>query len=217
VNDPRLTQWETLFERALVLIDDAQRLGLPVQEWTFGGGTVLMRRHHHRLSKDVDIFINDPQFIGYLTPRLNNVAESLTRDYIEEHDYIKLIFPEGEIDFVAAPCITQAPTTREEILGRPFLVETSAEIIAKKIWHRGDSFKGRDIFDTAMVVEREPAKLTQIAPILEGRRDVILARIEKHGDSLREEFTALDVLDYRRSYDDCVEIVRRVLAPINTK
>ncbi len=217
MNDPRLTQWETLFERALVLIDDAQGLGLPVQEWTFGGGTVLMRRHHHRLSKDVDIFINDPQFINYLTPRLNNVAESLTRDYIEEHNYVKLIFPEGEIDFVAAPTITTAPTTREEILGRPFLVETSAEIIAKKIWHRGDSFKGRDILDTAMVAEREPAELSQIAPILEGRRDVILARIEKHGDSLREEFTALDVLDYRRSYDECVEIVRRVLASMTTK
>jgi len=68
-----------------------------------------------------------------------------------------------------------------------------------------------------MVAEREPGELSQIAPILEGRRDVILARIEKHGDSLREEFTALDVLDYRRSYDECVEIVRRVLAPINTK
>jgi predicted nucleotidyltransferase component of viral defense system len=176
-----------------------------------------MRRHHHRLSKDVDIFINDPQFINYLTPRLNNVAESLTRDYIEEHNYVKLIFPEGEIDFVAAPTITTAPTTREEILGRPFLVETSAEIIAKKIWHRGDSFKGRDILDTAMVAEREPAELSQIAPILEGRRDVILARIEKHGDSLREEFTALDVLDYRRSYDECVEIVRRVLASMTTK
>ena len=178
---------------------------------------MLMRQHHHRLSRDVNIFINDPQFIGYLTPRLNNVAESLTRDYVEEHDYVKLIFPEGEIDFVAAPSITTAPTTREEILGRPFLVETSVEIIAKKIWHRGDKFKGRDIFDTGMVAEREPAELSHIAPILESRRDVILATIEEHGDHLREEFSALDVLDYRRSYDDCVEIVRQVLAPMTTK
>lgn len=63
--------WEVLFQRALVLIEDARSTGLPVDDWTFGGGTVLMRRYQHRLSKDVDIFINDPQFIGYLTPRLS--------------------------------------------------------------------------------------------------------------------------------------------------
>jgi hypothetical protein len=61
--------WETLFQRALVLIDDARERGLPVDEWTFGGGTVLMRRHRHRLSKDIDIFINDPQFVGFFSPR----------------------------------------------------------------------------------------------------------------------------------------------------
>jgi hypothetical protein len=76
--------WEVLFQRALVLIEDARSTGLPVDDWTFGGGTVLMRRYQHRLSKDVDIFINDPQFIGYLTPRLSPIAESLTTDYVED-------------------------------------------------------------------------------------------------------------------------------------
>jgi hypothetical protein len=73
----RLKTWETLFQRALLLIDDARSHDIPVDEWTFGGGTVLMRRHLHRFSKDVDIFINDPQFIGFLSPRLSHVAESL--------------------------------------------------------------------------------------------------------------------------------------------
>ena len=45
--DERLKTWEILFERALVLIDDARASGIPVDDWTFGGGTVLMRRHRH--------------------------------------------------------------------------------------------------------------------------------------------------------------------------
>jgi hypothetical protein len=43
-----------------------------------------MRRHHHRLSKDIDIFVPDPQYLGYLTPRLNAEAESLTTKYVEQ-------------------------------------------------------------------------------------------------------------------------------------
>ena len=61
--DERLKVWKILFQRALILIDDARAAGLPVEDWTFGGGTVLMRRHRHRLSQDVDIFINDPQYL----------------------------------------------------------------------------------------------------------------------------------------------------------
>jgi len=64
------------------LINSASYAGTELQDWSFGGGTVLMRRHHHRFSKDIDIF-SGPQFLGYLTPRLNDKAESLTSDYIE--------------------------------------------------------------------------------------------------------------------------------------
>jgi len=207
-----LKTWEVLFQRALLLIDDARRLGIPVDTWTFGGGTVLMRRHHHRLSKDIDIFIDDPQFLGYVSPRLSPTAESLTSDYAEDQNFVKLSFPEGEIDFVAAPPLTAIPANPEILFGRPFLVETSAEIVAKKVWHRGAEFTARDIFDFALVAEREPQALKEIAAILQGRRDGVLARIERHGNQLREAFDSLIVLDYRRTFDDCVEILKDALA-----
>ena len=65
--EERLKAWETLFQRALLLIDSVSDAGGILDEWTFGGGTVLMRRHRHRFSKDIDIFIGDPQCLGYLT------------------------------------------------------------------------------------------------------------------------------------------------------
>ncbi len=73
--EDRLKVWETLFRRALVLIDSAMASGAVLRHWSFGGGTVLMRRHRHRFSKDIDIFVPDPQCLPYLSPRLNPTAE----------------------------------------------------------------------------------------------------------------------------------------------
>ena len=50
MEEEQLKTWEIFFQRALVLMDDARTVGIPVEEWTFGGGTVLMRRHRHRFS-----------------------------------------------------------------------------------------------------------------------------------------------------------------------
>lgn len=211
LTDDRSKIWETLFEHALTIIDSAALAGMVIEGWSFGGGTVLMRRHHHRFSKDIDIFLPDPQYLGYLTPRLNTTAESLTPHYVEQHGFIKLFFPEGEIDFVASGHLTPDPTVTENLLGRDVLVETSTEIIAKKVWHRGNDFAARDIFDLAMVAEKEQHALQSILPILRGRRNEILKRIEQQGKSLRETFDQLEILDYRRTYDECVEIVRELL------
>ncbi len=211
-DDERLKIWEGLFKRALVLIDHARERGLPVDEWTFGGGTVLMRRHRHRLSKDIDIFIDNAEFLGYLNPRLSDVAESLTTDYVEDTEYLKLRFPEGEIDFVVAAPLSENAAVLETVLDRPFLVETSTEIVAKKIWHRGATFTARDIFDLAMVSEREPDALKTIYPILSGKREAVLKRIADSEPQLRETFNELLVLDYRRSFEECIEIVKNSLS-----
>jgi hypothetical protein len=110
VADERLKLWETLFQRALILIDSTRDSGAGNVNWSFGGGTVLMRRHMHRFSKDIDIFVPDPQFLGYLTPRLNPSAEMLTSDCVEEASSLKHRFAEGEIDFVASASLTHNAT-----------------------------------------------------------------------------------------------------------
>lgn len=209
--DERLRAWETLFQRTLELIDSVADSRTVLKDWSFGGGTVLMRRHRHRYSKDIDIFVPDPQYLGYLTPRLNTKAESLTADYVEQAGFLKLFFPEGEIDFVASGPLTRNPTIPEMLFGREVVVETSTEIIAKKIWHRGEQFTARDIFDLALVAEKEPDALREIRPILRSGRDTVLQRIATQETALRETFAELDILDYRRTFDECVELVKRAL------
>ena len=208
--EDRLKDWETLFQRVLVLIDSAEAAVARFKTWTFGGGTVLMRRHHHRFSKDIDIFVPDPQYLGYVSPKLNDTAESMTGDYVEENSSLKLLFPEGEIDFIASAPLTSNPTVVETLVGREINVETSTEIIAKKVWHRGSQFKARDMFDLALVAEKQPRALDEIQPVLRDRRDVVLARIAKGDQQLRSDFAELEVLEYRPSYDECLKIVKRV-------
>lgn len=77
--------------------------------WTFGGGTVLMLRIGHRQSKDIDLFVPDPQYLGYVNPRLSDVAESVSADYEEAAEYIKLFLREGEIDVVVGSSLTDDP------------------------------------------------------------------------------------------------------------
>jgi hypothetical protein len=202
--------WEVLFQRALELMDAARQAGGTLDHWSFGGGTVLMRRHRHRLSKDIDIFVTDPQIFPYLSPRLNEKAEAMTSDYQEANEYLKLIFAEGEIDFVASAPLTSEPYVEETIFGRAVKVETASEIVAKKVWHRGALFKARDIFDLAMVLDREPQALKAIAPILRARSDDILRRMDGTPD-LREAFEALEVLEFGKSYDECVALARQAL------
>src|SRR5690606_37656560 len=150
--------WRELFPQALVLMDALHQAN-PLAQWRFGGGTVLMLRYRHRLSKDIDLFIDDPQLLGFVNPRLSEVAESITADYQEGAEFVKLLLPQGEIDVVVSPCLTGNAVEKVDIMGRPVLVETSTEIVAKKMYYRGNRAKARDLFDFALVLEKEPDAL----------------------------------------------------------
>jgi len=208
----RLKAWETLFRHALEIIDSVAASGTRFDDWSFGGGTVLMRRFRHRASKDVDIFVPDPQYLGYVNPRLNDAADALASKSLESAISVKLFFPEGEIDFIASAPLTGDPFVMERVLGRRVRVETTAEIIAKKVWHRGRAFTARDLFDLALVAAREPDAIESIRPILRKRRAAIRARIASGGKALRAAFAGLDTLDFNPSYEECVRSVEEALA-----
>ena len=210
--EERLKSWETLFAQALEILDSAQPAAARLAGWTFGGGTALMRKHWHRISKDIDIFVPDPRWLGYLSPRLSAVAAAFTSDYVEQEHFVKLFLPQGEIDFVASGALTSALPVTERIRGRDVLVESSAEIIAKKVWHRGAAFAARDLFDFAVVAEKEPEAIGLVQHILAARRELLLQRLYSDADALREDFAALDVLDFRPSFESCVDAVRFALA-----
>jgi hypothetical protein len=203
--------WETLFSKALIVIGEIAKHGRDDPFWTFGGGTVLMLRYGHRFSKDVDIFVPDPQSLGFVTPRLSDVAESITSDYVEAASYVKLYLPEGEIDFVAAPNLTTPGFEVETILGRQVRVETSVEIIAKKMWHRGDRITGRDIFDFALIAAREPDALMSASAFMVRHADAVFQQLDDRYASLKKQFDAVDALNFHPTFDEACLTLRDVL------
>ena len=77
--------WISLLEKAYLLLDKIAADGFAPPRWSLGGGTVLMFYYAHRLSKDIDIFIPDPQFLAYVNPRMGGRGEDLTSD---KHKYL---------------------------------------------------------------------------------------------------------------------------------
>lgn len=203
--------WERLFQSAMIAIDEIAKHGRDNPFWTLGGGTVLMLRYGHRFSKDIDIFVPDPQSLGFVNPRLSDVVESLTTEYDEAAGYIKLFLPEGEVDFVAAPNLTSPGYEVVTLLGREVKVETSVEIIAKKMWHRGDRITGRDIFDFALVAQHERDELLHQREFMLRHADVLLGHLESRYTALKVQFEAVDTLGYHPRFDDAIAVLRTAL------
>ena len=208
---PNIEIWRTLFAKALALLDDLEkRVGSEVH-WTFGGGTVLMLRYQHRVSKDIDIFFRDPQPLAYLTPRTGELSELLTGEYQESANHLKLLFDEGEIDFVASPNLTDPGFEVSVIDGRSIRMETPVEIIAKKMWHRGDAVKARDLFDFGVVIEHAGEELREAAHFLIKNREPFLTQLKDRQDILRTQYEQIDALKYDHSFDDCASKVSAFL------
>lgn len=91
-------------------------------------------------------------------------------------------------------------------MGRPVKVETAAEIIAKKMYHRGDRVTARDLFDLSLVIERAPDELMQAAAFLVRHREAFLAQIRRPGQGLLARFEAIAGLAYQPSFQRCVEV-----------
>lgn len=122
-----------------------------IDHWTFGGGTAMMLQIGHRESHDVDIFLRDPQLLPFLDPEKQDFDfEIRPSDYGGDGTgFLKLAFEIGEIDFIVAQPLTSSPTTDATVEDEAVFLETVPEVIAKKIYHRGNSIMPRDIFDIA--------------------------------------------------------------------
>jgi hypothetical protein len=68
-----LSGWRSLLGRKLDGLSDLEQEGQPVPDWVLGGGTALMLYANHRFSRDIDAFIDDPKYLGVLSPETTDV------------------------------------------------------------------------------------------------------------------------------------------------
>lgn len=92
-------------------------------------------------------------------------------------------------------------------------METCAEILAKKMHHRGDQAKARDLFDLCAVAELEPAAIDTARPFMARHGEAFLRRLNERRDLAKDESGRIDRIAYRRSFDDCMALAERILRP----
>ncbi len=172
--------WLEILAKAFALFDDLKSKGMGEPPFSLGGGTVLMLRYKHRLSKDIDFFGHDVQWLPYLNPRLNSVAESFALDYAEQANSIKIIMPMGDIDFVIAQDVATPVHRTTMLIGdRSVLVDPTSEILAKKMFFRAVFFKARDVYDLSASIDLDPAAARLACHAARSKAPALLRRLDE--------------------------------------
>jgi hypothetical protein len=213
-----LSSWRLLLSRTIIGLEQLKQQGQPVPEWILGGGTALMLHADHRLSKDIDAFIDDPQCLGIMSPDVTDVWGCTSWD--KAAHYLKLAFPEGEIDFI----VSGLGTTAQEIdlTGLPaarkvtIQIEHPAEVALKKMHYRPATLKVRDIFDIAVADSIDHAALAGNLSEVSDKKSDLLKRL--NGIDRKFLQAELAELDIQEGWDDqkknCFETVRSVVKQI---
>lgn len=186
------SRWQDLLSLAQ---EHLEGVGLTRSDWTWGGGTVLMLRHQHRLSWDIDLFLGDVQYLTYLSPRLNDaVGETVTR-YTEQANHLKcFVAGVGEIDYLTAQPVIEVEPEHMDIEGYGSIqVMSDREILAQKIQYRGARFTGRDLFDFATITALRPELLVdeELRQIGEINKSALQGRLRTL--DIRDSFEAVQV------------------------
>ncbi len=90
-NNVTRDSWKQILASAVTIFADLEDKGFGSPDVVMGGGTVLMFRFEHRLSKDIDFFMHDVQWLSVLTPRLNDTTAAMTTNYLEQGSGLKLV------------------------------------------------------------------------------------------------------------------------------
>ena len=187
------------------------------KNFTLGGGTRLMLDLEHRMSDDIDIFLNDVQFLNFFNPSVNDTADEVCQgEYVKASEYIKLKRPEGQIDFICGQMLlpSSKATPHQET---QFLVEPIAEVLAKKLYYRGAKLEYRDLFDWWAVLTYAPNEITsatdqEFFDLLDGEKLEKLKSSVDHLDSLYSQTPQEKWLQIRTHHlpqiDDAINTVK---------
>jgi hypothetical protein len=176
----------------------------------------------HRLSKDIDAFITDLQYIPMLSPRLGGEDVWACDTYDEAANHLKLVFPDGEIDFIVAAPITdlasEAVTIPDERGGESveIAVEHPVEIALKKLVYRAGLLKVRDIFDIAVVDSLHHELLRANLYHASGvKKDVLNRLANLPEDYCRRELAELDIQEgWKLIAEECLTRTKTVIKSI---
>ena len=119
-----------------------------------GGGTALVARWQHRHSTDVDLFVPRNAYLE-LVEHVDEIREAFNtavNDQSLSVEHCVFRFNEGEVSVSSTSPVTDDPASSDTVRGTRVALETSREILAKKLRYRmlgTEEFLPRDVFDIA--------------------------------------------------------------------
>lgn len=90
-------------------------------------------------------------------------------------------------------------------------METNAEIIAKKMYHRGHQAKARDLFDLRTVADLDPAAIEHAAPFFTKYGDAFIAQLKANVGYIEEDFGQIQRIDYKRPFEECLMLAESII------
>ena len=137
-------------------------------ELRLGGGTALAARWQHRHSTDVDLFVDAEAYEGLRNSErqfradLEECGADLKTVTVELWHARIFLAGEGEVTVSTSRPVTPYPVSGDTVFGTDVPLETTAEILAKKLNYRivrnGDIVP-RDLYDIAVAQRLAPAEL----------------------------------------------------------
>ena len=216
---PARESWEKILASAYVLFADLEARGFGSPPFTMGGGTVLMLRFKHRLSQDIDLFGYDAQWLSLLSPRLNAAAADLATSYTEAANAIKIITADGDIDFIVAADVTTFVERNElDLFGRVMRLDSTAEILAKKLFYRAASLKARDVYDLSAAIDLDRVAATTAVRAAVSKKDLVFRSLTALR-SIDREALLQGIVPYDRDLphaDDMLSKVAQFIADVST-
>ena len=114
---------------------------------------------------------------------------------------------------VANPLLKD-PFESTTLLDRAIVLERSSEIVAKKMWHRGNLATARDLFDFAAVYLHDPGAIEEASPFFSRHALAFLQHISARQAVMRAGFDAIDRRDFTLTFDECQGIAESILRPL---
>ena len=208
---PTPDTWKQVLRSAWELFRDLEEKGFGIPPFSLGGGTVLMFKYGHRLSKDIDFFGHDAQWLSLVSPRLNEKASSLATEYDEQANTVKIAMPHGDIDFIiSADVIPDLKRQTLTLLDRSIPVDPPSEILAKKIMYRAATFKARDIYDLSAAIDLAPPTAWKAVSAASRKKDLLLSRLHDL-KSVSDRELSRDIVPYNGPLRHAAGMVTKVI------
>jgi hypothetical protein len=138
--------------------------------------------------------------------------------------YLKLKYPEGEVDFIVTAAISSLPPIEKQIDltgirqgSKPTIrIDPPVEIALKKLHYRATMLKPRDLFDISVIEAIDGDDLiANLHEVAEKKNDLLRRLDDIKEDFIQAELAELDIRPrWERHKKTCLESVRGVVGRI---